>query len=84
MQTSVSTLARRLIEGWPTFDPALRRQLEALLRISRKDVCGTNTGWVYHAQRRERACDPCREAHAAAQRLYMQRRRRQRRQVDAA
>jgi hypothetical protein len=84
MQTSVETLARRLTEGWPTFDPALRRQLEALLRVSHKDVCGTNTGWVYHCQRREKACGPCREAHAAAQRKYALRRRQERRQAGGA
>jgi hypothetical protein len=36
-----------------------------LRRMRHEDVQGTVKGWDLHARRKERACDPCRAAHAA-------------------
>lgn len=36
-----------------------------LRRMRHEDVVGTVKGWDLHCRRKERACDPCRAAHAA-------------------
>jgi hypothetical protein len=84
VRTSVETLADNLIQRWPDLTPVQQRQIEALLRVNRRPVCGSTTGYVQHIERREKPCDPCRQAHADAQRKYMQRRRQRQRQADAA
>jgi hypothetical protein len=83
MRISVETLADRLVQGWPTFSEAKRRQFEALLRVNRRDIHGSTSGWVQHWELGEPACPRCRLAHAEAQREFRSQRR-QRQQAGGA
>jgi hypothetical protein len=81
VRTRVSTLADKLIQRWSDLTPSQQRQIEALLRVNRRPVCGSTSGYVQHVERREKPCDACRQAHGDAQRRWKYR---QRRQADAA
>ena len=55
------------IWGGLTFDE--RRGKNTGQRV-RPAKCGTDSGYHRHRNRKERACDECREAHAIAHRVY--------------